>query len=571
MKRSFILALILLVVAGCTKKAVTGPSVREKQGGADNRYDYILTEALRQKYVGDVNEAATLFEKCIELDKERAVPYFELAQMYSAAGMGGKSLQYASTAARLEPENYWYQLACGSLFTQYEMKDSALVYFARALKADKRAVEVNGILAGLYAEQGNMEKADSLFRTLDSEGALTEDMALMMISGLIVKDNMKEAAGRTIRLLEQHPGETRYKALLADIYFEDGQKEKSDSIYRQIIAGSPDDIESQLLYMMNLVYKKEYSGIAGFLNNVFESEVIERDRKVAVAGRLATDTVYVKENTESLAASLILLENKYPDDDEVLSMRPGMYEAAGMKEQAVARYEEILKNGRPGFFFKERLLILYVDNKEYRKAYDLATVYSRENNRSILGKVYFAMAAMELREYQVANGELDKAMILAGNNEELKVQVMSMLGDLKYRMKDYDASYKYYEDALAISPEDPLLLNNYAYFLAEGGRDLKKALKMAEKVMELDGNNPTYIDTYAWVLYKLGNHREALKEMMRIFVSGEDQDPELLEHMGFIKKALGKCDEAVGYWRSALEKDNSKTYLEEEIRKCIQD
>lgn len=571
MKRSLILALILLVMAGCTKKAVTGPSVREKQGGADNRYDYILTEALRQKYVGDVNEAATLFEKCIELDKKRAVPYFELAQMYSAAGMGGKSLQYASTAARLEPDNYWYQMACGSLFTQYEMKDSAMVYFARALKADKRAVEVNGILAGLYAEQGNMEKADSLFRTLDGEGALTEDMALMMISGLIVKENLKEAASRTIRLLEQHPGETRYKALLADIYFEDGQKERSDSIYRQIIEGNPDDIESQLLYMMNLVYKKEYSGIAGFLNNVFESEVIERERKVAVAGRLANDTVYVKENTESLAASLLILEKKYPDDDEVLSLRPGMYETAGMKEEAVARYEEILKNGRPGFFFKERLLILYVDNREYRKAYDLASVYSRENNRSILGKVYYAMAAMELREYQVANNELDKAMILAGNNEELKVQVMSMLGDLKYRMKDYDASYKYYEEALSLAPDDPLLLNNYAYFLAEGDRDLKKALKMAGKVMELDGDNPTYIDTYAWVLHKLGKHREALKEMMRIFVSGDDQDPELLEHMGFIKKSLGKCSEAVVYWKSALEKDSSKTYLEEEITKCIQD
>lgn len=571
MKRSLILALILLVMAGCTKKAVTGPSVREKQGGADNRYDYILTEALRQKYVGDVNEAATLFEKCIELDKKRAVPYFELAQMYSAAGMGGKSLQYASTAARLEPDNYWYQLACGSLFTQYEMKDSAMVYFARALKADKRAVEVNGILAGLYAEQGNMEKADSLFRTLDGEGALTEDMALMMISGLIVKENLKEAASRTIRLLEQHPGETRYKALLADIYFEDGQKERSDSIYRQIIEGSPDDIESQLLYMMNLVYKKEYSGIAGFLNNVFESEVIERERKVAVAGRLANDTVYVKENTESLAASLLILEKKYPDDDEVLSLRPGMYETAGMKEEAVARYEEILKNGRPGFFFKERLLILYVDNREYRKAYDLASVYSRENNRSILGKVYYAMAAMELREYQVANNELDKAMILAGNNEELKVQVMSMLGDLKYRMKDYDASYKYYEEALSLAPDDPLLLNNYAYFLAEGDRDLKKALKMAGKVMELDGDNPTYIDTYAWVLHKLGKHRKALKEMLRIFVSGDDQDPELLEHMGFIKKSLGKCSEAVVYWESALEKDSSKTYLEEEITKCIQD
>jgi tetratricopeptide (TPR) repeat protein len=445
-----------------------------------------------------------------------------------------------------------------------------MVYFARALKADKRAVEVNGILAGLYAEQGNMEKADSLFRTLDSEGALTEEMALMMISGLIVKNNLKEAAGRTIRLLEQHPGETRYQALLADIYFEEGLKERSDSIYKRIIESNPDDIESQLLYMMNLVYRKEYSGIAAFLNNIFESDVVERGRKIAVAGRLVTDTVYVKENAESLASCLLILEGKYPDDEEILSLRPRMYETAGMKEKAIARYEELIKTVSPGFFFREQLLILYVDRKDYRKAYDLAAVYSRENNRSILGKVYYAMAAMELKEYQVADTELKKALILAGNSNELKVQVMSMLGDLKYRMKDYDASYGYYEDALVISPEDPLLLNNYAYFLAEGGRDLKKALRMAEKVMEMEGGNSTYIDTYAWVLYKLGKHREAMREMMKIFGSGEDQDPELLEHMGFIKKAMGNCNEAVVYWRKAIEKDGSKTYLEEEIRKCGQ-
>jgi hypothetical protein len=38
--------------------------------------------------------------------------------------------------------------------------------------------------------------------------------------------------------------------------------------------------------------------------------------------------------------------------------------------------------------------------------------------------------------------------------------------------------------------------------------------------------------------------------------------------MGFIKKALGKCDEAIVYWRESLEKDSSKSYLEEEIEKC---
>ena len=566
MRKYIILALVLISAAGCSKRMVSAPA--EKDRKADNRYDYILSEALRQKYVGDVSEAATLFEKCIELDKTRAVPYFELAQMYSAAGMSGKSMYYASRAARLEPGNYWYQLAAGSLFTQYELKDSAMVYFTRALKADRKAVEINGILAGLYSERGDAEKADSLFRVMDGEGALTPDMSLMMISGLLGRNEYDEAARRTVRLLGQYPEETRFRALLADIYYEQGLKEKSDSIYTDIIERNPDDIESQLLYLISQVYRKEYAGISGFLSNVFRSDMVERERKIAVARRLAGDSAYIENNAESLLESLVILEDNYPGDEEILSLRPGVYESAGMTDQAINRYEEILGDGRQGFWFKERLMILYAEKKEYRKLYDLASAYSRENNRSILGKVYYALAAMELKEYEVADTELKKALILAGNNDQLKVQVLSMMGDLKYRMKDYETSWSYYEQALKISPDDPLLLNNYAYFLAEGDRDLKKALKMAERVMETDGDNPTYIDTYAWVLYKSGKYREALKEMQRIFDNQHERDPELLEHMGYIKKALGKCDEAVVYWKESLEKDSSKSYLMEEIELC---
>ena len=566
MRKYIILALVLISAAGCSKRMVSAPA--EKDRKADNRYDYILSEALRQKYVGDVSEAATLFEKCIELDKTRAVPYFELAQMYSAAGMSGKSMYYASRAARLEPGNYWYQLAAGSLFTQYELKDSAMVYFTRALKADRKAVEINGILAGLYSERGDAEKADSLFRVMDGEGALTPDMSLMMISGLLGSNEYDEAARRTVRLLGQYPEETRFRALLADIYYEQGLKEKSDSIYTDIIERNPDDIESQLLYLISQVYRKEYAGISGFLSNVFRSDMVERERKIAVARRLAGDSAYIENNAESLLESLVILEETYPGDEEILSLRPGVYESAGMTDQAINRYEEILSDGRQGFWFKERLMILYAEKKEYRKLYDLASAYSRENNRSILGKVYYALAAMELKEYEVADTELKKALILAGNNDQLKVQVLSMMGDLKYRMKDYETSWSYYEQALKISPDDPLLLNNYAYFLAEGDRDLKKALKMAERVMETDGDNPTYIDTYAWVLYKSGKYREALKEMQRIFDNQHERDPELLEHMGYIKKALGKCDEAVVYWKESLEKDSSKSYLMEEIELC---
>ena len=569
-KELWIIAAVLLI-NGCSTGTVAPTADTDKIVRPDSRYDYMLTEALRQKYVGDVNEAARLFEKCIETDPARSVPYFELAQIYSAAGMGEKAVKYASAAARLEPDNYWYQLAAGSLFTQYEHKDSSLVYFSRALKADNRAVEVNSILAGLYAERGEAEKADSLFSILNNQGALNDDMFLMMISGLIMKGDLKEAAKRTERLIEREPDEMRYKALLADISYEAGDIEKSDSIYRSIIDKDPDNIETQLLYLMNQVYKKDYADISGFLNSVFESEVVDRERKISVAGRLLTDTAYVKENSYSLEESLIILEGKYPDDEEILSMRPLMYENAGRLDEAISRYEAIIDRVKPGFYLKERLILLYAGQEEYRKVYNLAAVYSRENNRSIIGKVYYAIAAMELEEYQVADTELKKALILAGNDDGMKVQVLSMMGDLKFRMKDPDAAFGFYEEALTLSPGEVLILNNYAYFLAEDERELKKALKMAEEVMRKEGDNPTYIDTYAWVLYKLGKHRRAWKQMQRIVDADDVNDAEILEHMGFILYELGRCEEAAEYWKTSLEKDSSKSYLEEEIKKCGKD
>jgi tetratricopeptide (TPR) repeat protein len=567
--RKYILLLgIFIIGSACTNKALRTRDRAEAISDRDSRYDYILTEALRQKYEGNIDNAVKLFEKCIQEDRSRSVPYYELAQIYSAMGLEEKCLEYASRAAHLEPGNYWYQLACGSLFTQYQQKDSALVYFQRALKADKNAVEVNSILAGLYAEKGEAQKADSLFRLLDREGAMTDDMFLMMISGLINKGDLQEAAKRTEKLIGEQPSEVKYKALLADIYYEEGRKEKSDSIYRKIIEKDPENIENQLMYLLNLVYKKEYDGITGFLDNVFKSDLIERGKKIAIAERLLSDTAYVKENPESLAGSLKILEDVYPGDEEVLALRPGLYETAGRTDDAIKRYEELLKIVKPGYYITERLILLYAEKKEYDKLFSLAAGYSSANNMSILGKVYYAIAATELKKYEIAGTELKKAMILAGNNEQIKVQVLSMMGDLKYRMNEADSAYYYYEEALKIAPGEVLVLNNYAYFLAEQGKDLKKALRMIEEVMRLEGDNDTYIDTYAWVLYKMGRNREAFKEMQKIFGKEGERDPEILEHMGYIVKAAGRCGEAISYWKMALEKDSTKTYLEDEIRKC---
>ena len=58
-------------------------------------------------------------------------------------------------------------------------------------------------------------------------------------------------------------------------------------------------------------------------------------------------------------------------------------------------------------------------------------------------------------------------------------------------------------------PDNVLVLNNYGYYLSEQEIELEKAKKMSYKTVEKEPNNATYLDTYAWILYKLNDFENA--------------------------------------------------------------
>ena len=116
-----------------------------------------------------------------------------------------------------------------------------------------------------------------------------------------------------------------------------------------------------------------------------------------------------------------------------------------------------------------------------------------------------------------------------------------MLGDLYYKNGEPQKSFDEYERSLAFFADNALTLNNYAYFLAEENGDLEKARKMSRRSLDLNENNPTYLDTYAWILYKLGQYREAREYMelaLEIAQQTGDENEEYQIHYQDILKAL---------------------------------
>jgi len=536
--------------------------------GNEAQYDYMLSEAYRQKYLGSMADAVKLFEECKKSFPEKAVPYFELAQIYSFQGNKSDAKINALRAEKLEKDNYWYKMFCGGLYSSEKNIDSAIVFFEGALKLKPDDNDIKAVLGQAYLQAGDLLKAEKVLRQLTDNGEYNETDIFNIVNSLIEAKHFKEAEEWTKKLVKQNTEEVKYQAVLAEIYRFEGKNNLADSCYNSIIASNPNDGESQMLVMNYLIEKEDYENASSFLGSILENNSITRERKVDFLRYLLNDTTFVKTKFSVLESNLIKVEGQFPNDEEVYSLRAQVYEMMGLKEKAIERYYEIRKENKSTFYSDQKLIILLAEEKRFEELFNVAKTFATNYNKSILGKVYYGIAAVELKKYDIAEEEFDKAMILAGNDEKMQFSVLSAQADLEYRQKNFEKSFTLLESALKIEPEDAGTLNNYAYYLAENNSDLKRAFQMAAKAIKKEPQNGTYIDTYGWVLYKMGKYKPALKEIKRALDMSKDRDPELLEHMGYVLKSLRKCDEAVNYWQESLKRDPTKTYLNEEIEKC---
>ncbi len=150
---------------------------------------------------------------------------------------------------------------------------------------------------------------------------------------------------------------------------------------------------------------------------------------------------------------------------------------------------------------------------------------------------------------------LEKALpSLASLEKEGYSVILGQLGDMYAEQENQTKAYAYYDQALEAHPDNTGVLNNYAYALAEQGRDLDKAERMAARGVKLRGDDANTLDTYAWIFYKREKHSLArLYQSKAIDVAGEDASGVMYDHLGDIYLALEDVKEARSAWTKAIE------------------
>jgi tetratricopeptide (TPR) repeat protein len=531
-------------------------------------FNYVYVEGIKQKLLGNGGEAIKFLEQAIRINPSGDAAYFQIAQILLAAGDIQTGKKYASRALTLDENNFWYLMMMAGTYYQEKNLDSAIYIYEKAIKRfpDNESLKIT--LANLFSENKKYEKATQIFENLDKKYGASETSMAGVVKNLMWAEKWDEALKKAMELLQQFPDVITYNGLLAEIYRGKGEPEKAMKVYKELIERNPDNPQIQLAICEFLLEEKKYEDLLSLLNIVILNEKIAREDKINLFARIIETTELIKESGDKLLISEMVLEAAYPDDNVVIMIRPELLIAQEKLDKAEERLNEIIIKYPTFYYAWEKLLLVLLQKGDYltleKKGEECSTLF----NRSFVAKLIYATALNENKKYPDALKEIEKAIILAGNNNEMNIQALTLKADVYYRSKDYDNAFRTFGEALKGNNKDVTLLNNYAYYLAEQDMKLKEAQEMSEKAIELDPGNFTFQDTYAWVLYKRGKYREAEKILEGIIKNSKKEDAEYFEHYGYILKKRHDCQRAILVWESALKLDSSKITLLREIENC---
>lgn len=564
----FLLFLFILSITSCNRNIVPA-EVTKVDGTYDvAAFNYVYVEAIKQKLMGNGGDALKYLEQCIKINPKSDAAYYQMAQIIIANGDIKNGKHYVTEAIKIDENNIWYLTMLAGLYYQEKNLDSSIIYYEKAVKYFPEKESLRLTLGNLYSEDKDFEKANSVFESFDNKYGVNERSTISSVRNLMAERRLDDALIKTQLLLNENPDEILYNGLLAEIYREKGDNKRALEAYNKLLERNPDNSDIQLSLCDFLITEKSYNDLFTFLNTVILNVNVTRENKIALMGRLIETPDIVQDWGDQLIISIMVLEANFTDDNIIPLLRPDLMIKQGKLSEASQRLEEIIKGNPDNYFAWEKLLVVYLQLKDYEKLVKRGEECATRFNRSFPAKLLYANGALELGKYSVALEELKKAEILAADNKEFIVQVLTMRADVYYRMKDYLKAFETFENALKTDNNDLTVINNYAYYLAEQNTNLKEAEEMAKRVVIKEKGNTTFMDTYGWVLYKRGKLSEAAKVMESIINSGVRPDAVWYEHYGYILKKQKKCTQAVLNWNVALKLDSSKTELLKEIENC---
>lgn len=568
--------IVLILFGGCSavkKSAAPATTVPEAvalpedpENLKQNEFQYLFVEALKQKMMGNSQNAVSLFSNCLEIDPNSAAAMYELANVHASNNDFTSASLLLEKAISINPGNKWYKMFLAQLYQQMQKFNESARIYSQLLVEEPENVDFNYMKAVMLTSAGKFEEAIKSWDQLEKIVGLNEQISVEKEQLYVSAGKIKEAFAEIRKLIDSNPNETKYFGLLADLYLSQGDKENALKYYNKILEIEPGN--GFVHFSLSNYYQEEGDLEKAYqhVKTGFACEDVDVDTKFQIYLMLTSDKspeALSDEKNEELVGILI---KTHSDDSRVFIAYAEYLIRKSRLPEAREQLRNAVKLNNGDYLIWER--ILYIDND----LQDWETLYS--DSEEVVGlfpnqpQVYFlkGVACIQLEKYdetiQICRDGADYVV----DNLPLKGQFKMLEGEARYKLGQADEAFKLFDSALELDPENYIAMNNFAYYLSLIGRDLEKAERMSGKVVERFPDNATYLDTYAWVLFKMKNYQLAKFYMDSAIANGGQDNPTLLEHYGDILIMLEKPEEAKEYWQKAKSNGSDSDVLDRKIK-----
>ena len=516
---------------------------------------YYYTEGLKQRQIkGDTVGAAASFRAAIGHDTTYAPAYYELAATWgeSAPQRLDEVIRLSGTASRLDTTNKWYLQLYGQSLVLGSRYDRATEVYRRLTRLDPRNADHYRLLAALYEQLQRPTEALAVLDTATVRFGRLAPLEAMKQRLLLATGQYERATREAEALVAAEPYEASHRLALGQIYERTGRDSMAQATYSRAVALAPGDLTTLAVVGDYYNRKRNYRAFLSITRRLFESDALSVEGKVSQFERLTSDVRFYRQYYLQINELAELLALKYPQDPSVADLYGQHLIASGELDKALSLYKAHTSD-RPAV---KRYFTMVIDIESYKQRPDSAERYVQEAQRLFPDDAEFRIARGHLHAYAKRYNEAVKsyrASLPYATTDSLRGVIWGYIGDSYYGAGETRRCYKAYDRSLRYWLENAMVLNNYAYFLAEEGRRLGEALDLSGRAVALEGNNPTYLDTYGWVLYKLGRIEEAKKTMQLAISLDGGRSADLQLHYGDILAASGERFMAEVYWRKALE------------------
>jgi len=525
-------------------------------------------EGLRLKALGDYRTAVINFDKVIAIDPNQAAAFYELSQMYLEMKMPETAFIYALKATTLDPKNEWYLIAAAEASEKSGNYLKAQKFYQALIELKPAHIENYFSLANMQLARKKYKEALRTYDILSKKLGVTEELAIQKEKIWLKLNKVPKALAEIQTLIDRYPKEPKYYLLLADIFVANNTPDKAFAIYQKVLQLDSNNGYAQLELAEYYRIKKQEPMAMRYLYVAFKNPQINIDHKVSILAPYFSVIGNQSQRKRALELASFLIVS-HPAEAKAFAIYADLLYQDKQLDSAKKVYLQTIALDKSVFAVWQNLLLLQAETQDYtgllKSSNQAIELFPNQNFVFYLN----AAAKYQAKDYAAAAVAYHQALAITFDNKEMQAQIYSGLGDVYNELKQYAKSDSFYNASLALKPDEVFVLNNYAYYLALRKEQLPKAAQMAKRANELQPNNASFEDTYAWVLFKMANYEQALIWIELALSHSETQTATLMEHYGDILYFLTKKDaavQAIEKWKAAKTLGAGSEQLSEKIK-----